>query len=70
MARHSAQLSRDEEQDKATEGLTRKREALVRLGTLRRDLQARIGMARDPISEARMIRERQRDEVVRPVRAR
>jgi len=98
MARHSAQLSLDEEQyqtlvelakgqkrtvpDLAGElidlGLqhfqerrSRKREALAHLGALRRDLRARIGtITEDPIAEVRLVREQQRDEVVRPARER
>jgi hypothetical protein len=50
---------------------SRKREALARLGALRRDLQARTGTAvGDPIAEARLVREQQRDEVLRPARIR
>jgi hypothetical protein len=65
MAPHPAQLSLQEERT------AQRREALARLGTLRRDLQMRIGSASgDPIAEARMMREQQRDEIVRPARDR
>jgi len=50
---------------------SRKREALARLGSLRRDLRARIGTTtEDPVAEVRLVREQQRDEVLRPARVR
>jgi hypothetical protein len=65
MARHTAQLSLQEERT------TQKREALARLGTLRRNLLTRIGSSpQDLIAETRMVREQQRDEVVQPARDR
>ncbi len=78
MARHPTQLSLDEEPSQTlvvpTEDekrRSRKREALARLQSLRRDLLTRIGTAaRDPIAEARLAREQQRDEVLRPARKR
>jgi hypothetical protein len=49
---------------------SRKPEALAHLGSLRRVLLTRIGpVAQEPIAEARLAREQQRDEVFRQVRA-
>jgi hypothetical protein len=48
---------------------SRKRDALARLGSLHRLLRTRIGtVAQEPIAEARLAREQQRDEVLRPAR--
>ena len=50
---------------------SRKRAALAQLGSLRRDLQARIGVVTgEPVAEARQVREQQRNEILDPARVR
>jgi len=50
---------------------SRKREALAQLGSLRRDLRARIGVVTgEPVAEARQVREQQRNEILDPARVR